>query len=437
MNEKYQWLKDRPHLCMSPYRRLDLRSESKNNLQVTCCCNLDTHNNNKPVDLDLIERLKTQMSQGIKPPECHRCYKEEQENTFSERINYLIDRDQSWLEKFEQNPESMTDHIMMGTKFSNLCNLACRTCNSADSSLWSRITKVKNTQAEIDIMSSPEIRQQFFDLIRLKYDEAKKLNVEFIVSLIGGETFLQESFIDCCKELINLNLANDITLHLTSNMTVQINETFVEIFKQFKKIRFVCSIDSTGKNYHYVRWPANFNKVERGMQSLLDLNKHMPDRVIFWIQPIYSLYNIFYINDNLDYWQDWAEKNAINIQLITKHIHRPDFVRPEILPSPYRSSLKECIDQTLQHTIFKNYKKTKNFQEYLFSLSAILEENDQTVNLKLFDKFIQYTADYDKRTRNNSFELNSKLFSLLSEEHIDRYHEVYASSNPAERIRWG
>jgi sulfatase maturation enzyme AslB (radical SAM superfamily) len=58
------------------------------------------------------------------------------------------------------------------------------------------------------------------------------------------------------------NLHSRLNLHITSNFT-KVDNSWLEIFEKFNRIHISASIDSTNANFNYVRWPANFNKVEQ------------------------------------------------------------------------------------------------------------------------------------------------------------------------------
>lgn len=432
--EKYNWIKDRKHLCYFPHTNLDMRNNFFGKLSYTCCCNLDLRYNN---DDNIVDRVKEEMLLGNSPKPCHLCYKDESRGAISERIRRLIIFDQKKLEAFEKDPYLAVDNIQIGMLVSNFCNLACRSCNAHNSSTWAKMAKVSVETNPNNLIQDLSSKEQFFSLVEKKYNEAKERNLEFILSLIGGETFIQQGFFECCQKLIDMNISNETTLHITTNMTVPIDKDLENIFSNFKKIKLVCSIDSTGENYQYVRWPAHFDKVEKSLSRMLSLMKTtLLGKIKYYIQPVYSINNIFYINDNLDYWHNWAIKNETQIHLLTIHLHNPAHLQPEILPQPYRDKLKNIIASVLNHKIFEQYQDTtKEFFEYLIALQASLDDNS-LINLKLFDQYLKYTSDYDKRTNSDSFKLNSKLFDILNVEHAKTYHQTYEETNVNDTLKY-
>ena len=70
----------------------------------------------------------------------------------------------------------------------------------------------------------------------------------------------------------------------------------IDYFKKFKFVRFNLSIDSVGTNYHYVRWPARFEKIERNVEHII--NTLEPYKFGCSLDPVFSLNNIFYISVN-------------------------------------------------------------------------------------------------------------------------------------------
>ena len=418
-----EWIKNNPAFCTAPHAVYDFRFDL-DKFKVTTCCNLDVSKTDQALDFNFIENVKQDMSQGLVPDACWRCASEEQNQAQSERVKYLLGYTVAELEQFKKNKK--TNEFQVGMKFSNLCNLACRSCNETDSSLWSKLMN-RSTLPEYEIDTSTDEFQwnQMTNMIRAEHEKTNN----FYVHPIGGETMIQPGFAKLIDWLITENLASTTGLRITTSLVPNIADKFLEKFVLFRRVDFLSSIDSVGENYHYVRWPAQFNKIEDNLKTFVSLNQQYPGKFGLNIGPVFSLNNIFYAVDCLTWWENWADQTQTDLCLSNIHLYNPEMLMVETLPIEYRSQLMALLDQCVNHNVFKKYKQTDVLREYFSAMKNTMQHN-KTDTETLFKKYLTFTADYDNRTNTNSYQLNSKLFDLLSDNHRNIYdsHLKYVQS---------
>lgn len=413
--ETIKWIKNNSAFCVAPIGLLDFRMLN-GKFKVTSCCNLDTSFSNKELDFNFIENVKTSMASGKLPKPCWRCNVEESNQAQSEReklmLNYSVDE----LEQFKQIDK--TYEFQIGMKFSNLCNLACRSCNSNDSNLWAKLMNhPASTGIDSDITLNQSYWNEITNMIRVKHKENKR----FIVHPIGGETMVQPGFLKLIDWLIDENLASTTGLRITTNFTINLTENLVEKLSQFWRVEVLASIDSIGDNYHYVRWPARFDKIENNLKTVALVITQNPKKFLFQVSPVFSLNNIFYAVDYLDWWENWADQTQIELRLNSIHLYRPTHLMMENLPSQYRPILIQTLEKCVDHNIFKKHKLNQVLHEYFISMLEILKNNTQDTESAFVD-YLKFTADYDNRTQVDSYVLNAKLFSLLTHTHQHIYN---------------
>lgn len=410
-----QWIKNNPAFCTAPHAVYDFRFDF-DKFKVTTCCNLDVSKTNRVLDFNFIEKIKQDMSQGLVPDACWRCASEEQNQAQSERVKYMLGYTVTELEQFKENKK--TNEFQVGMKFSNLCTLACRSCNETDSSLWSKLmNRPTLPEYEIDTSTDDFHWNQMTNMICSKHKETDN----FIVHPIGGETMVQPGFLKLVDWLIAENLASTTTLRITTSLVPSISEKFSEKFALFRRIEFLSSIDSIGENYHYVRWPAQFNKIEDNLETFKVLSDQHPGKFSLSVSPVFSLNNIFYATDYLDWWERWANRTQTDLWLSNIHLYNPEMLMVETLPIEYSPQLIELLEQCVNHTVFTKYKRTAVLKEFFVAMLATISNNKNNNEL-LFHEYLQFTADYDHRTNTNSYTLNSKLFDLLSDVHKHIYN---------------
>jgi len=356
------------------------------------------------------------------PAACHLCGTIEKNGAQSERIKYLIDFSPEQLIKFEQDKKPAD--LQVGMKFSNRCNLACRSCNSFDSSYWSEKMRVPSEPGlDVDISDNDMYWQQMTAMILDKHSQTDN----FILHPIGGETMLQAGFIKLLDWMIDQGLAATTSIRITTSLVVNLEELRDKLL-QFRNIFFLASIDSINENYHYVRWPAKFSKVQSSLDEFLYVRKNYPGKYDLLITPVFSLNNIFYIVEWLDYWYNWCNENNIEIWLQTTHINRPMALMVESLPLEYRPQLISILQTAVAHPFFTKYVTTKVQHEYFKSMLLLLQST-QVSPRSIFDDYLKFSADYDKRTGTNSFVLNSKLYGLLSHNDQQTYYTHFNNTD--------
>ena len=427
-DDKVQWLKDRPHLCISPYAKYDFRIRHVG-FSVSCCCNLDVGYSDKSSTTALVDEVRETMSRGETHPACWRCHEEEARGHVSERIRSLIGRADEDLKKFDEQGIS-TNHpdFEIGMKFSNLCNLACRSCDSHDSSTFSKISgrPPPMPMMAVDLSDVPEHWDTITDSIKKTHASAN--DKQFIIHPIGGETVLQPGVHKLLDWAIESGIAADTMLRVTTSFATPISDELLAKLRQFKKVEFLNSIDSVGENYHHVRWPAKFEKVERNLEMLAELHRRNPQKFpMIGVLPTFSLNNIFYMPEILDFWLNWFKTNRVFGMMITTHLYRPVFLSFDILPIEYRSKLLEIFQQCQDHKLLSN-GRFQSLKAYILSTIEILKD-PSTANEDLFIDYLKFSADYDRRTGSDSFHGNRKLFDLLAPQHIEVYRQHYDSTN--------
>lgn len=437
IDNKLQWIRDNSHLCVWPFSNYDYRM-GQNKLKITVCCNLDMKMIPNEVDVDFVESMKHEITQEKKlPAACHLCSSVEKTGAQSERIKFFVGAEDEFNLNFSQNFDK--GEFQVGMKFSNKCNLACRSCNEYDSSLWSEKMRKSlpyiERNAQHDITENPMYWQSMTDMIRQKY----ATTTNFMIHPIGGETMIQPGFQKLLNWMIEENLAENTEILLTTSLAANL-EDWRETFLKFKGVKLLSSIDSVHENYHYVRWPAKFSRIQRNLDEIEKVEELFPGKYQLFVTPVFSLNNIFYVNDFLDFWFEWSNRTNIPIHLQTTHINRPRPLMVESLRSEYVNHLIPVIESAIAHPFFKQTDKTEIAVqlEYFKSMLSILKTMTSVPD-KFFTDYLKFTADYDRRTETDSRILNSRLFDLLSPEDLelyDNYYKVVDITRPVYNINY-
>ena len=417
-DEKITWFKTNQHICVKPFQTLQVEVSADNKLIARPCCNYSIPEEFKlPVAQQFIE-VKDDIRDGKKNSLCNTCWTIEQTNDYSERIREItpwkIEADSSTLDNL-LTEKKYSAEFNIGIKFSNFCNLACRSCNIYVSSTYA--STIGNTNIPIGVTDDISNDPIKWKLLLSGIDEILKNNQYINIGLIGGESMIQPGAIKLVEYLVEQGVCNRVTLGMTSNFT-NLNRQIVDHFDKFRKVTLTASVDSTGENYHYVRWPAKFPKIQGHLDELAELQKQNPN-IELTIASVFGLNNIFYINEYLDFLAKSLEQNS-NTQVHVLFLKSPELMSIENLPIKYRSVLLEYIKTALTHPVLELHN-TAGMKLFLQGVKQFLT-TDRVV-YTLFGDFLKFTADFDRRTNCYFEQFNYRFYSQLDAHDLELYNQ--------------
>ena len=294
----------------------------------------------------------------------------------------------SYREFFNKTSNNNNGLQFVDIRNTNLCNLKCRYCGPHFSSQWAE---------ELDRF--PIIEKQ-------ELTEFKQFLITDSVQWMyftGGEPLISNDHWGLLDELIDKNLASDISLIYNTNLTTirYKDKNIVDTWKKFKQVSINCSIDAVGLPLEYIRSGSNWKKIE---SNLLELHTHT--HIKLTLTPVLSILNIWFI----DQLYAFAQTNKITVTPIV--LTGPDYLAIDVIPDELKSlaldkidsiELKYNIDKMLL-THLKNLINN-NINQCLFqhTVSHVLLL-DNLRNEKLFDLLPFNSVAIDKILKNNEYE---------------------------------
>ena len=424
-----KFIKENQHICRRPRASYNIRKIDDNKIvKVTCCCNLDTSKVTNQLDFKFIDNLADRLANKELASECHLCWTDEQKGLQSERIRHLLAFDIESEKNFDaEYEEIVSSNFEVGAKLGNKCNLACRSCGSFDSTFFKKLHNIPDDTYNQNM----DLDANTIDLIKQKILEKIKTHKYTFFHPIGGEALLYDELYNIIDWAIENNLNEQIGLRFTTSFASRITHEFLTKISKFKTVELSVSIDSVYANYELVRYPVKFDKIEKNLELLFSPEF---ENIQLIISPVFSLNNIFYINDYLNYVDNLSKVHKRNF-ISNIHLYRPDFLRVEILPDAYKNQLIEILESSLRIDIVDN-PKSAVVNNFIRTTIEHLSNNPQSKDDdRLFRKFLKFTAYYDKKTNQDSFLLNSKLFSLLDPEFENIYRTSYNSIDTNKRYK--
>jgi hypothetical protein len=403
VEQKIQWLKTNQHYCAKPFHTLQLSVNEMDQYRASPCCNYTGEIGLLPPD-DQFLQLKTDIINGVKNKGCALCWQSEETNDYSERIRDMLYWQPQEINNFINT--GVIKEFNLGTMFSNVCNLACRSCTPSASSTYSLITEQPVSKSlSIDIRENVDKWEALLTYTRELVEKYELVRI----GLIGGETMLQRGATEYINFLASLKNVNNIVLALTSNFT-SLNQVVFDHLDKFRRLDLTASVDSCGENYHYVRWPAQFSKIQNNIDEYLRIRKESKALTTFGIASVFGLNNIFYIKEYLDFlYNSFRKRSDITIHVLL--LTQPNVISIENLPIRYRPMLSEYIRQAIAHPVLRN-PNALPMKIFLEGVETFLK-SDRVVYSRFTD-FLKFTANFDRRTDCYFDHFNKRLYDILT-----------------------
>jgi organic radical activating enzyme len=343
-----------------------------------------------------MQRLRADMLSETPNAACRRCYEQEDSGFFSGRRSANKHHGHQ-IKKLEANPFEMT---YWDIRFSNLCNLKCRSCGHIFSSQWYQDQaklaggdwKKNNTVLKIAGRNEDDMWNQLIP--HLDYVEQ--------IYFAGGEPLLMEEHYRILDELVRRNRF-DVRLIYNTNFTHTDlkGQSVFEYWKQFDSVAVGASLDASGARGEYIRKGTDWAVVEQNRRKMIEI---CPD-VDFYISPTLSIMNAEHLPD---FHRDWVEQGLIRAQDLNVNILQdPAHYRIDIAPAAYKGSLMARYREHIEWLRGRDplQRATQGFESAITFMTA-------TDNTSLIDTFWRKTHELDAIRKENILDVIPELRAL-------------------------
>lgn len=343
-----------------------------------------------------MQQLRTDMLSETQNPACGRCYEQEDNGFFSGRKSANKHHGHQ-IKKLDANPFEMT---YWDIRFSNLCNLKCRSCGHIFSSQWyqdqARLAggdwKDRNTVLNYAGRTETDMWEQLEP--HLDYVEQ--------IYFAGGEPLLMEEHYNILEELVQRGRF-DVRLIYNTNFTHTDlkGRSVFEYWKQFKSVAVGASLDATGLVAEYIRKGTQWSDV---VKNRIEMIRVCPE-VDFYISPTLSIMNAWQLPN---FHKEWVAHGLIQAQDLNVNILQdPAHYRIDIAPAEYKQQLKEKYLKHLDWLSDSDLlgRATQGFQSAIQYMNA-------TDNTHLIDQFWRKTHELDSIRKENILDIIPELAAL-------------------------
>ena len=335
---------------------------------------------------DQQKKLRRDMLTETPNAACGRCYEQEESGFFSGRKSankhhgHHINRVHDTGTDGQYDPFQMT---YWDIRFSNLCNLRCRSCGHIFSSQWYQDQAKlaggdwakRNTVLNIAGRDPKDMWNQL--LPHLDYVEQ--------IYFAGGEPLLMDEHYHILEEL-ERRQRFDVRLIYNTNFTeVRLKKKYVfDYWSRFKSVAVGASLDAMGPRAEYIRKGTDWFRVEENRRRMMVTCPN----VDFYISPTLSILNAWHLPD---FHRDWVNKGLLRAQDLNVNILQdPMHYRIDIAPAGFKSKLIDKFEQHLEwlRPLDSLQRATVGFESAINFMRA----ND---NSHLLEKFWQKTDELD------------------------------------------
>lgn len=365
---------------------------------------------------EYMQDVRKTMLEGKIPASCTKCFEEESNGIVSKRLWEMYEWHRDGLDVKQLIADTSEDGTVppviryFDLRLGHTCNLKCVMCSPHDSSRWvedyEKITSITESkivlhQIEWDKTTfnnywyeKPELWEQIFE------------QIPHITQLYfaGGEPLMIKEHRRFLDEIIKRGYAKNISLRYNSN-GIFVNEDIINVWSQFKQVRYAFSIDAFAERNAYIRFPTKWEDIENSLW-LMDnapdnihcsiacavqaLNvKHIVDFAKWKLSKNYKKINKF----SLDDYQSGG--GIINLHLL----YIPTFLSARILPAKDKAMVRQQIME-FKYWLWDNYTQDDNFWKHnpygWKRWEGILKFIEAEDHSHLLPDFYEYIKNLDK-----------------------------------------
>lgn len=347
--------------------------------------------------------LRKDMLSETANPTCVRCYEQEEHGFFSGRLSANKHHGHHVGRAEKTQPDGTVDQFEMtywDIRFSNLCNLKCRSCGHIFSSQWYQDQaklaggdwKDRNTVLNYAGRTETDMWEQL------------KPHLEYVeqIYFAGGEPLLMEEHYNILQELVQRKMFHVRLIYNTNFTHTELKgQSVFEYWRQFDSVSVGASLDDSGPRAEYIRKGTDWAVVEQNRRNMLAVCPN----VDFYISPTLSILNARHLPE---FHRDWVEKGLIRPQDLNVNILQdPAHYRIDIAPAEYK---EELGTRYLNHIMWlRNQdplgRATQGFESAINYMTA-------TDNTHLINTFWRKTHELDEIRKEDILKVIPELAAL-------------------------
>jgi MoaA/NifB/PqqE/SkfB family radical SAM enzyme len=217
-------------------------------------------------------------------------------------------------------------------RFSNVCNLRCRSCSPELSSSWFEDGKLIGYDPAQRVLSLEGTSY-------LEHLETFLPHVEEI-AFVGGEPLLMKEHYHILRRLLESG-RTDVRLRYHTNFTKLAlgKEDALELWKEFRNVWVFASVDGFGPKGELIRKGMSWETIRANKRALDRSCPHARFTVFYTL----SALNILHLPDFLRELHRLPEFRGTDLTI--NFLHEPKFLSPQIFPAAFKERVRARLEE--------------------------------------------------------------------------------------------
>lgn len=322
-----------------------------------------------------MRKLRLDLINGEKPEGCKRCTTLDDQHIFSYRRKITEDYKHHRPLVDQTKEDGTVEKVNLAyfdIRFSNLCNMKCRSCGPHFSSKWAEDTIGRPEIIEINHEEAWEEIEKYIDTIEEIY-------------FTGGESLFQEQHYKLLDMIIEKGKHPKLVYNSNGSRLDYKGKKVINYWNKINnKIEFQVSLDQIGTKAEYARHGQKWSTIDNNLKYIRD---NMSNVEII-PNPTVSVLNILDLDKIIKYLFDNRLATNYNINL-NNILMTPEWLNIQILPKPLKAEAETRLRSLIEH--LNEYEDmdyyTKNY--YIDCLPKIINmmwEKDESHKIEEFKK---------------------------------------------------
>lgn len=387
-----------------------IRDDEGNKLYIT-----DNLSPKEILNTNFMKKLRLEMLEGKWPDMCQRCKLTEDMGGVSRRnieVKNYKKHNQNFLDKTDSVGTISNNIKSADYRLGNLCNLQCRMCNPRSTTLWIKEwNEVKRKEEHFDEETMESYKNyKWIDSLDLVKDFEEKAPFLEHIHFAGGEPLVVPQMKTILQKCIESGNAKNIILTYNTNGTI-LPKSVIELWKNFKGVKLLMSIDAFGELNEYIRHPSKWNQIDKNLQDI-DKNYKEYNITECIISTTVQILNIMKLDELYEYLSKF--EFIVNVPNLI-NLHVPSYFRSSVLPEKYKI-LTTAKLLSLQNKYGKNLPPHYAYLKQNISQAINFMNTPEENPMREFYDFLEFQSNFDKKRNISVYNFyptfeNYKLYS--------------------------
>jgi len=289
---------------------------------------------------DAYRTMRKNMLQDKPCKECTKCYEQEKAGFFSMRYDANRNYGHHIAEVDQTAPDGEHPDFKIrywDVRFSNLCNMRCRSCGPIFSSNWFN-DHVKMYGVVPDVLKRPMARVEYTTGDEDGMLAQMEPHVPYLeqVYFAGGEPLIMKEHYYMLEKLIEAGKTDVRLIYNTNFSELRYKDKHVfEFWKHFKTVNVGASLDASGTRAELMRKGTQWSQTVDNRRRMMEEVPH----VDFYVSATVSSMNVLHV---LDFHREWSDLGLIQPKDFNVNIcQSPEWYRIDIFPEEFKKSVIE------------------------------------------------------------------------------------------------